>query len=62
MVVKYWHVLCRPWLPRDRSPARLDRTYRDNVRVDDIDETADDNDEITTVRWITEIILERERQ
>ena len=39
---------------------RLDRTYRDDVRVDDIDQTADDDDEITTIRWITEIILERE--
>jgi hypothetical protein len=36
-----------------------DNTHRDDVTIDNIDQTADDDDEITTVRWITEVILER---
>lgn len=37
-----------------------DNTHCDDVTVDNVDQTSDDNDEITTVRRITEVILDRQ--
>lgn len=40
----------------------LRATYGDEVRVDDVDQAADHDDEITAIRRITEVVLrERER-
>ena len=32
-------------------------TDRDDITVNDIDQTTNDNNKIATIRWITEIIL-----
>ena len=39
-----------------------DSTDRDDVTVDDIDQTANDDDEVTAIRWIAEVILETNEQ
>ena len=36
-------------------------TYSDYVGINDIDDTTDNNNKITTIRWITEVILQRKQ-
>ena len=37
-------------------------TDRDDVTVDDIDQAANDDDEVAAIRWIAEVILETNEQ